>query len=337
MRRTLLIVGLVIVLAVAGIAFTLIHQTVKYNANIARIDAFAGVTNRPPAGPKGSQNILIIGSDSRDGTLPANSNPLKIAETGGQRSDTLILMHQSADHKHGYLISIPRDSYVNIPAAGPWNGGKNKINAAFAYGGAPLVVRTVEGLTGDRIDHVVMLNFTGFAKMTDALGGVDINVPINSYDSYRKKTWHKGMQHMDGATALLYVRQRSGLPGGDFDRIKHQQQFVGALMDKATSTGTLTNPVKLNRFLDASTKAIVVDKQMSVTSEVLALKGLRQSSMTYITTPHLDQTQREPYAGISVILDRQPAIDLFQAVSDDSVGRWLKSHPQYVSGGSTPA
>lgn len=337
LRLVLVALGVVIVVVLAGIVFTVLHQTAHYNANISRIDAFSGLTNRPAAGPKGSQNILIIGSDSRDGTVPGSSDPLKIAETGGQRSDTLILMHLTADHQHAYLISIPRDSYVNIPAAGPWQGGKNKINAAFAYGGARLSVQTVEGLTGDRIDHVVMINFTGFAKMTDALGGVDINVPINSYDHYRNKHWTKGEQHMNGATALLYVRQRAGLPGGDFDRIKHQQQFLAALMDKATSTGTLTNPVKLNRFLDASTKSILVDKQMSVTDEVLALRSLRQSSLTYVTTPYLPQTQREPYAGISVILDKQPAAELFQAVAGDSVGPWLKSHPQYISGGSKPA
>lgn len=338
LRRTALVLAVVVVLVAAGlIAALLVHQTTTYNANISRIDAFSGLTNRPAPGPKGSQNILIIGSDSRDGTLPGGSDPVKIAETGGQRSDTLILMHLTADHKHAYLISIPRDSYVNIPAAGPWEGGKNKVNAAFSYGGAPLTVRTVEGLTGDRVDHVVMINFSGFARMTDALGGVDITVPIDSYDHYRNKHWTKGSQHMSGATALLYVRQRAGLPGGDFDRIKHQEQFIGALMDKATSTGTLTNPVKLNRFLTASTKAILVDTQMSVTDEVLALRGLRKSSLTYVTTPHLDQTQREPYAGISVILDKQPAAALFQAVAEDSAGPWLKSHLQYVSGGSKPA
>jgi len=334
LRRTLIVLGLVALLVVVAVVALVARQTAHYNANIDRVDAFSGLTNRPPAGPDGSQNILIIGSDSRDGTLPGSSNPLKIAQTGGQRSDTLILMHVTADHQHAYLISIPRDSYVNIPAGGPWNGGRNKVNAAFAYGGTKLVVQTVEGLTGDRIDHVVEINFSGFAAMTNALGGVNINVPIDSYDSYRQKTWHKGEQHMNGATALLYVRQRAGLPGGDFDRIKHQQQFIGALMDKATSTGTLTNPVKLNNFLDAATKAILVDKQMSVSDEVVTLKNLRRSDLTYVTTPHSDQTVREPIAGISVILDKTNASALFQAVTDDDVGSWLKSNPQYISAGT---
>jgi LCP family protein required for cell wall assembly len=328
-RRIALVVLLLLAAVVAGIVLTVVREVRHIDANIARTDPFAGLTGRPAAGAKGTQNFLLIGSDSRDGSLPANSSPLEVAKTGGQRSDTLILLHLDRAHDHAYLISIPRDSYVVVPAGGPWDGGRTKINAAFAYGGAKLTVRTVEGFTDVRIDHVVLINFAGFQKMTDALGGVDVRVDKTVYDPRSLRTFRAGVNHLDGKAALDYVRQRYNLPRGDFDREQRQQQFLLVLLKKATDTGTLANPKKLTAFLDAASRSIIVDKQLSVSKTAVAFRGLRASKLTFVTTPNVG-SQNVPGAGSVVRIDRDKALALFDAVRKDTLPDWLRSNPANV-------
>jgi LCP family protein required for cell wall assembly len=327
-RRILLIVLIVALVAVAATVGTALGLGAKYDHQIARVDPFAGLTHRPAAGPSGAQNILIVGSDTHAKNLPSQATAKRIAESGGQRSDVLMLAHLTADHKRVYLISIPRDSYVNVPAAGPWQGGRTKINAAFAYGGLPLVVRTVEGFTGVRIDHVALMEFVGFRAMTDAIGGVDVKMTKTVYDPRTKRTYRVGFNHLDGAAALDFVRQRHGLPGGDFDREKRQQQFILALVNKAVTTGTLANPKKLNSFLDATSKTVIVDKQLSLTREVLSFKGIRTNDLNFITTPHKSDTVRTNVGDV-VAIDHDPASALFDAVAKDRVTTWLQQNPQY--------
>lgn len=326
-RRIFLIAGVAVLLLIAAVVGTVVSAGVKYNQAMARVDAFKGVTNRPPQGP--GTNYLLVGSDTRSGQLPGVESAKRVAATGGQRSDVLILLHVPADKKNAYLISIPRDSYVNVPAAGPWQGGMTKINAAFAYGGLPTAVQTVEGLTGVRIDHVVLINFAGFQQMTDAVGGVNVRVNKTTYDPQTHATFKAGVNHLDGKMALLYVRQRYNLPGGDFDRERRQQQFLSALLHQATSAGTLVNPVRLNNFLDAATKSVVVDQQFSLTGAVLTFKGLTTKDLVFMTTPHLAASENVPGVGLVVRLDRQPALGLFNAVSKDTVGQWVAANPQY--------
>src|SRR5207248_207934 len=139
--------------------------TSQLDGQVNKTDPFSQITGgRPAKVTPGAMNILLLGSDSRNPDNDKNN-------TDQSRSDTIILMHIQADHKHAYLISIPRDLYVPIP-----DHGRDKINAAFAYGGLPLVIQTVEGLTGVHIDHLAIIDFAGFEKVTDALGGVDMNV-----------------------------------------------------------------------------------------------------------------------------------------------------------------
>lgn len=324
--RIALIVVLVLLAIVAGVAFTVLREVQHINANIARTDPFAGLTDRPSAGADGTENFLLVGSDSRDGSLPANSSPLEVAKTGGQRSDTLILLHLNKAHDHAYLISLPRDSYVNVPAGGPWSGGRTKINAAFAYGGARLTVQTVEGFTGVRLDHVVLINFAGFQKMTDALGGVDVRIDKTVYDPRSLRTFRAGVNHLDGKAALDYVRQRYNLPRGDFDREQRQQQFLRVLLQKATDSGTLANPKKLTSFLDAASRSIIVDKQLSVSSTAVAFRGLRASKLTFVTTPNLG-SENVAGAGSVVRIDHDKAVALFEAVRNDTLVDWLKTNP----------
>jgi LCP family protein required for cell wall assembly len=318
--KIVLVVVALLLAVLGGVVFQLVSAVAHFDAKVPRNDPFAGLTNRPGGGVPGAQNFLLIGSDSRDNKLPAQST-----NSGSQRSDSLILLHVNSDHNKAYMISIPRDSWVPVPPGGPWPGGRTKINAAFAYGGPRLVVQTIEGFTGVKIDHVVMINFAGFKKMTDAVGGVDVVVNKTVTDPETHATFRKGVNHLNGDAALLYVRQRHGLPGGDFDRVKRQQQFMRALLQTATAKGTLANPGKLSALLDATADAIVVDKDLSLGKTVVAFRSLRTSDLSFITYPNLGAARRN---GASVvILDKTKAVPLFEAMNSDTLDQWLKTNP----------
>lgn len=327
---------LVLTLTGLGLFGTVMAAAKRYDNNVARIQAFDSPSPgapmragraRPPASLSGAANFLVVGSDSRAKDPLA---PSQFATVGDQRTDTIMLVHLQADHKHGYVISIPRDAYVYIPPGGNSTGGKLKINAAYAYGGIKLLVKTVEQFTGDRIDHVVVVSFQGLENVVDALGGVDVTVDSTTHDPETHKTFTRGVNHLSGQQALFYVRQRHGLPGGDFDRIKRQHQFLAALLSKAGSTGTLTNPLKLNRFLDAATKSISVDAGLQLTDLVLQLRGLRSADFTFLTTP-IGGDATVPGVGAVLLVDHVRAAELFTAVSTDTVGAWASANPAYVS------
>lgn len=291
------------------------------DSKLNRTDAFAGLTDgRPTKTVSGAQNILLLGSDMRESW--------KKNHTMAARTDTIMLAHIDADHQHAYIISIPRDTYVYIPKVGNSQYGDtwDKINAAFAWGGTPMMVKTVETFTGVRIDHVAIINFNGFKEVTDALGGVNMYVDQTITSIHTHHVFTKGWHHFDGAQALDYCRQREQFPDGDFTRQKHQHQFLMQLMKKAASTGTLTNPVKLNNFLKAVTKAIVVDKDFDLVSEAIQFRSLRSDDVTFLTSPWSGYATEN---GESVVrADKPKALSLYKAVENDTVAEWLKKNPQ---------
>jgi anionic cell wall polymer biosynthesis LytR-Cps2A-Psr (LCP) family protein len=194
-------------------------------------------------------------------------------------------------------------------------------------------VQTVEEYTGVRVDHVALIDFGGFVKVTDALGGVDMNVERTITSIHKPyRTFQKGLNHFNGTEALDYVRQRKQFPDGDFARMRHQQEFLKALMDKAVSTGTLANPAKLNAFLSAVTEAMTVDKDFSIVSMAIRFHNLRSSDLTFMTCPNLGTDNVD---GESVVVsDRTKALSLFDAVAKDTVAEWLQTHqPTHGSGG----
>jgi LCP family protein required for cell wall assembly len=288
------------------------------DSGLQRTDAFSKVAGqRPVNAVTGAQNILLLGSDSRD---PENK-----AKPGQWRTDTMILMHVSADHRKAYLISIPRDLYVHIPKSptNPDFGDTNaKINAAFAWGGVPLAVQTIEGYGDVHIDHVVLVDFGGFQQVTDALGGVDMNIEQDITSIHQPfRHFKAGQQHLDGAEALDYVRQRYQFADGDFARMRHQQQFMKALLDKATSSGTLSNPFKLNAFLTSVTKAMTVDNDFSLAGTGLQFRNMSSKDLTFMTNPNLGSGMRN---GESVVVsDKAKALSLYDAVAKDKVGDWI--------------
>ncbi|MFG2110954.1 LCP family protein [Micromonospora chersina] len=312
-RRIALIVLLVVALLAGGgmLAGGLYYRSI--NSSIERVDAFDQVPeeSRPQVVAKNAMNIMILGSDSRD---PENS--------GGSRSDTIILAHLPADRSSAQLISIPRDTWVPVPRSkdGRHGGRDAKINAAYAWGGIPLMVQTVEKFTGVRVDHVTMVDFSGFKEIVDALGGVEVDVEKGFTTNYAlsgSRTFAKGPQTMDGAAALDYARERHAFADGDFARIRHQQQVIKAILDKAASGGVLANPGKLNSFVKATSDAVAVDKSLSPLDLALELRGLRSGNLTFLTCPVKGTGQ---VGSESVVFaDTAKAKSVFDAVRRDAV------------------
>ena len=318
--RIALLAGIAVVVIglIAGIS--LYSYASNLDDGLKRTDAFSSLTGaRPNAVVSGPQNILLLGSDSRD---PDTND----GKANAWRSDTIILMHVPKDHKNAQLISIPRDTWVTVPksdSAPCDQGSRAKINASFAFGGLPRAVHTVECLTGVRVDNVVAIDFGGFKEVVDAIGGVDLYVDQTITSIHKPhRVFKKGMMHMNGDQALDWVRQRYQFARGDFAREEHQQQFLKALMAKASSSGVLTNPSKLNNFLKAVTKAVTVDKSFSLTDAAVKFRDIRSNNLTFITMPNKGSANVD---GQSVVLsDKDKAIALFNAVKNDQMTPYIK-------------
>ncbi|MFG2532013.1 LCP family protein [Streptomyces sp. NPDC048516] len=225
-------------------------------------------SERPPAGPPNAVNVLLIGSDSRSG------DNRQYGRDGGQRSDTTMLLHLAADRKSATAVSIPRDLMVEMPHCKRPDGTetapqKTQFNGAFALGGPACMIRTVEKLTGIRIDHYLIIDFVGFKKMVDAVDGVEICLPRPVRDPAAHLTLPAGRQTLHGEAALGFVRARKSLGNGsDTQRMQRQQDFLGALVKKVQSNGVLLNPTRLYPVLDAATSSLTTDAALA------SLKGL---------------------------------------------------------------
>jgi LCP family protein required for cell wall assembly len=325
--RVLIAVGVFVALVVAGLGGLAWQRQSSYNGNIDRLKGVMpdDSPNRPGANVEGTENWLLVGSDSRADATTGEGN--QVWRPGQQRTDTIMLLHLPADRKKAYIVSFPRDSWVEIPGY-----GQQKINAAFSFGGPKLLIETLESLTGIRIDHYGAIDFEGFKSMTDALGGVTVNIKQGVYDPARKKRWEAGRQKLNGEDALLFVRQRYNLPNGDFDRIKRQQAFLGALAKQAADRGTLTNPLKLDRFLSALTKSISVDEGVSagdLRSLALSMRSVRASDVMFMTLPHKGTGMRKRQS--VVFLDGAKAKALFEAVKTARMKEYVQ---QYGAGNS---
>jgi LCP family protein required for cell wall assembly len=330
LRRVLLFLLGAFVFVVACAVGGVYYLTNQLGNEVDRIPGvFAGLDEsqrpaKPPTGP-GSEavNILVAGSDTRSAAQTTGAGAVGAEwAPGAQRSDTIMLVHIDGDREHASVISVPRDSWVNIPGF-----GMNKINAAFSLGGPSLYVQTIEQLTGLRIDHLAVIDLQGFANLTDALGGVTVDIPHTVTDASTGTVWHAGVQKLNGDQALLYVRQRYGLPGGDFDRIKRQQYFLRQLMMQTVSAGTLVNPFKLHSALSAVATNLSVDDEFSngeLRSLAFSLRNLRPGDVDFLTVP-LNGTGTRGAASV-VLLNKRADSSLFKAVRIDDVGTWLATH-----------
>lgn len=308
------VVTSVAVIAASGIGYAVYRY---YDGRILNI-SLPIPGRRPARVPGKALNFLLVGSDTREGMTREELRRAGTEFVGGRRSDTIILVHLSADRGHVTLVSFPRDAYVTIPAHGTTPERDAKINTAFGSGGPVLTIQTVERLTGIRIDHYLEVNFAGFQRLVDAVGGVDVCLPKAARDSFSGINLPAGHSHIRGPQALAFVRQRHGLPRGDLDRIQRQQQFLGALLRRATSAGVLLNPFRLKGFLDVATKSLQVDDKMSfkdMKDLALAMKGLDPAKVAFVTAP-VDKLAMRDRQSV-VLLDDVAGPPLYQAIARD--------------------
>lgn len=277
-------------------------------------------TNASPVAPvadTAGTNWLFVGSDSREGLTPEEQQQLHTGlDEGAQRTDTIMLVHMGSNGTT--LVSLPRDSYVTIPEHIASDGStqgqiKNKLNAAYSQGGAPLLVSTIEFNTGLKIDHYMEVGFRGIRDLTDAVGGVDICVPQDYNDEKSNLNVKAGCQELDGVTALAYVRMRYADPKGDIGRIERQQQYLSAVMQKVSKVTTILNPVKMWRISSAGTDSVILgegDSIKDVGRLGLAMKGIASGKGNIATVP-IANADANTAAGSSVLWDKEAALVFF--------------------------
>ena len=320
---SVLAIFLVLTLATGGLALWVRHSIASGMEFIA--DPFAGIPTRAPqqkvaAGKEPAVNILVLGTDSRTSA----SDPSQWQE-GAQRTDAIMIVQVSGDRKTVSVMSIPRDSWVEIPGH-----GQGKINAAYSYGGPSLTIHTVENLTGIHIDHFAVANFESFVALTDEIGGVRVN--LKTPQTLAGKELGAGAQVLDGQQALAYTRERSSLPNGDFDRVKRQQTWMRSIVSRVLTNGTLSSPTALYSFLKTASRTVAVDESFTLNqmqSLALETRHLHSNDIKFMTVPTAGTGTSADGQSI-VTLDADADAPLFKAFAEDRVSAYLTEHPDAV-------
>jgi LCP family protein required for cell wall assembly len=316
--RRVTVLRAVVVVAVLGLvgavsAGWLVYRKLDGNIHTdkAADQALAAQAGVRPKHVGTSENILLMGSDYRP-------------ELGSARSDTVILLHLSGDGRDARVVSVPRDLMVPIPSCPKPGGGTSRpeyaqFNWSFEFGGSACTVRTFEQLTDIRVDHYVVLGFTGFAKMIDAVGGIKVDLPTAERDPNVGLDLSAGPHLLDGTDALAYVRAREYVgDGSDTNRMSRQQAFLGLVAAKLRSNGVLLNPARLFPVLDAMTSAITADSGLNSIDKLYGLaerlRAVPGDHVLYGTVP------RRPYQPDPDrdVLAQPAAGQLFTALRTDS-------------------
>lgn len=295
--------------------------------NIDRVTVTIPEASRPVVDDSESLNILLLGADAGQAREPGSNSILTDAASGTwpkgkYRSDATMLVHIDADRKAAYIASIPRDSYVPVYDGSGDLQQTTKINAALSLYGPSGAISTVENLTDLRIDHLAMVDWDGFEDITNSLGGVTIT------------TKEDGTRTLDGKEALAYVRERYTVEGGDFGRVKRQQNFLRSMMLKTVDRGTLTNPLKLRSTVSSIANNMAVDQGWSngsIRSLAFSMRGIRPGNITFMTIP-TNGTATDPVAGSIVNVDETLSDRLFEAMRDDTVGQFVQENPELLLG-----
>ena len=317
------VVTSVAVLATAGAGWALLNF---YDGKISRITGLDLGDDRPADLPRDAQNILIVGSDSR-GALEAGQGSQGTGDefVTGQRADTVILAHLYGDADQAELVSFPRDSWVTIPAhTDPTSGElvearESKLNSALFEGGPALLIDTIEQLSGLHVDHYMQIDFDGFQAVVNKLDGVEVCLPEAAKEKDSGIDLPAGRSVIQGDQALAFVRQRKGLPNGDIDRIRRQQQFIGAIVRKVLSPGTLLNPVRLNGVITVATESLDVDEGTSIDDLqrfALRMRGFDAGGVVFTTIPIADINGVRRRQSV-VLLDEVNGTELFSRIRRD--------------------
>lgn len=312
-RRLVGIIVAAAVLVASGVGYATASEV---SGQVQRTEVFGLVSNRPAN--DGGQNILVVGSDDRTGLSKAERKKLHVGQDEyGRHTDSMMIVHVADDGSVG-VVSIPRDSYVTIPAYTASNGKtiastKQKINAAYSIGGPSLAVETIEQSTGVHIDHYAEINFGGFVNMVDGLGGVPICTKKPIVDKKAGLNLPAGQQTLDGTQALGYVRARYFDPSADIGRMKRQQTFMASMFKQAMSPATLLNPARLLAFLNGAAGSVTVDENFSkgdMFDLVAKMRSVNPSAISFQTIPLSDDTF-EPGVGAVVMWDPEKSQELF--------------------------
>ncbi|MFI7012122.1 LCP family protein [Streptomyces sp. NPDC050145] len=294
----------------------------KLNGNLKSVDINAVLgTDRPDDVDNGSQDILVLGSDSRAG---ANKKIGGGLDEGSARSDTAMVVHLYKGHKKASVVSIPRDTLIDRPECTDADGTAHPaasqvmFNSAYSTGGAACAVKTVESVSGIRMDHYIEVDFSGFQRLIDDLGGVEVTTskPIDDPDSHLKLD--AGTHRLTGQQSLGLVRTRHGVgDGSDLGRIQLQQAFMKALMDQVKQVGVFTNPKKLYDLADTATKTVTTDSDLGSVPKLTAfangLKGLGSNAMHMVTMP----VQYDPADANRVLVDKDKSDLVWKALRAD--------------------
>lgn len=324
------------ILVTSGVGWGMVQQL---DNSLNRVDPFGDLTHRPD---DDSLDFLVVGTDEREGVPRKTLAQLHAGGSSCDCTDTILLVHLSPDRDKATVVSIPRDSYLDIPAHRDKKTGKHvsrqkgKINAAYGMGGPSLTVDAVEQATDIRIDHYLQVNFLSFVSTVDALGGVEVCTPTPLKDPKSGLDLRAGTSKLDGSTALQYVRSRHLDASADVGRMKRQQKFLAQVLKQMRSSGTLFNPTKLNRVLSAALSSVKADEDLTMNKMISlasSLKGLSPADTSFVTAPTASVNHRVPGWGATVRWDKPAAKRLFSAIRKDQPIGGAK--PQH--GGATPS
>ena len=298
--------------AVLLIAYPLLLGATAWT-HLNRVDAVGPAHAVSDPGDQKGRTYLVVGSDSRNDLTAEERKRLGTGSVTGRRTDTIMMLHVSSGGPT-VLVSIPRDSYVTIPGR-----GKNKINAAYAFGGPSLLIQTVENATGVRIDDYVETGLGGFANIVDAIGGVRLCPDRAMKDKDAHLDIPAGCQQMDGPTALGYARARKSDPRGDLGRVERQREVLAAIAGKTLSAGTIVQPWRAFPAASAGGDALTIDKGTSplgVVRFVLAMRAVAGGGGLSLTVP-IANPALQTSAGEAVSWNRTKALALFRALQND--------------------
>ncbi|MDQ0748917.1 LCP family protein required for cell wall assembly [Streptomyces africanus] len=311
----------VVVLASAGIGHAVMTSL---DADIARVDPFKDMKNRPQAGH--GMNVLLVGTDGREKISKEERRKYRLGGAPCHCTDTIMIVHISADRERASVVSLPRDSYAVTPThvdrtTGKRHGGHPvKLNAAYAEGGPQLTVRTVESMTKVKIDHYLEVDFTSFMRTVDVVGGVQVCTAAPLRDSYTGLDLPAGRHTLAGGQALQYVRARHLDGASDLGRMKRQQRFMAALVERITSSGILLNPMKFRDVTRAVLGSVRADKGFG-THEMLdlgrAMRNFSPSSSEFATVPIEQMEFAVKGVGSTLKWDPVKAERLFRALRED--------------------
>lgn len=354
--RLCTIFGVLLMLLSGGVLVASEVLIARYEGSVGKADLFgdqaAGAKERP-SDITGPLNILLVGIDPR--ASRPNTPPL---------ADSILILHVPAGLDRAYLFSLPRDLIVDIPRfdKAHYRGGTDRINAAMARGsyvpgqvkpdparGFELLSKTISNYTGiKRFDAGAIINFTGFQKLVDAMGGVTMYVDAETRSEHRRPDgrlrsgnpygegyvgpqaiYEKGQQHLKGWQALDYLRQRKSLDDGDYGRQRHQQQFVKAMVDQAFSRDVVTNPIKLDVVLRSAGQSLIFNgRGKSIADFGFALRGIRSDAIMMIKLPGDGVTESGEYRGERL----EPiAKDFFAQLSAGTVDTFVAAHPELLN------